>query len=87
MKIYRYTYRNKAYWGALKEDVLFEIKGSVFRKFETKKEGVPISKVILLPPAEPTKTFQPDAVSLFSVCPLPIQLPLFFLLAPLTFFR
>ncbi len=55
MKIYRYTHRNKTYWGALKEDVLFELKGSVFSKFETKEEGIPISEVILLPPAEPTK--------------------------------
>jgi len=55
MKIYRYTHKNKAYWGALKEDILFELKGSVFKKFETKEEGIPISEVTLLPPAEPTK--------------------------------
>jgi 2-keto-4-pentenoate hydratase/2-oxohepta-3-ene-1,7-dioic acid hydratase in catechol pathway len=55
MKIYRYLYRNKAHWGALKEDILFELRGSVFGRFKTKEEGIPISEVTLLPPAEPTK--------------------------------
>ncbi|NIO21744.1 MAG: DUF2437 domain-containing protein, partial [Candidatus Aenigmarchaeota archaeon] len=34
MKIYRYTHRNKIHWGVLKQDILFELKGSVFRKFK-----------------------------------------------------
>jgi len=55
MKIYRYKHRNKTYWGVLKEDILFQIKGSVFRNFEVRKDGIPISEVILLPPAKPSK--------------------------------
>jgi 2-keto-4-pentenoate hydratase/2-oxohepta-3-ene-1,7-dioic acid hydratase in catechol pathway len=55
MKIYHYLHGNKARWGALKEDILFELKGSVFGKFKTKEEGIPISEVTLLPAAEPTK--------------------------------
>lgn len=55
MKIYRYKHRNKTYWGVLKEDILFQIKGSVFRNFEVRKDGIPISEVILLPPVKPSK--------------------------------
>ena len=55
MKIYRYKYKNKAYWGVLKEETLFPIKGSPFRELTIKGEGVPVSRVSLLAPAEPTK--------------------------------
>ena len=55
MKIYRYKHRNKTYWGVLKEDILFQIKGSVFRNIEVRKDGIPISEVILLPPVKPSK--------------------------------
>jgi len=55
MKIYRYKYKNKAYWGVLREESLFPIIGSLFKEFKVKGEGVPASRVILLAPAEPTK--------------------------------
>lgn len=55
MKIYRYKHRKKTYWGVLKEEILFELKGSAFRKVETKGKGIPISEVILLPPVKPSK--------------------------------
>lgn len=55
MKIYRYRYKNKACWGVLKEETLFPIKGSPFREFKIKTEGIPVSRVSLLAPAEPTK--------------------------------
>ncbi|TET24124.1 MAG: DUF2437 domain-containing protein [Candidatus Aminicenantes bacterium] len=55
MKIYRYKHRNKTYYGILKEETLFPIEGSIFRKFNIKKKGIPISDVILVPPVKPSK--------------------------------
>jgi len=55
MKIYRYKHRNKTYYGILKEETLFPIEGSIFRKFKIKKKGIPISDVILVPPVKPSK--------------------------------
>lgn len=55
MKIYRYRHSNKTHWGALKEETLFPLEGSVFGEFKIKKKGIPISEVILLPPAKPSK--------------------------------
>ncbi len=55
MKIYHYKYREKPLYGVLKEDILFPIKGSIFRKFQVKEQGVPISEVSILPPVFPSK--------------------------------
>jgi 2-keto-4-pentenoate hydratase/2-oxohepta-3-ene-1,7-dioic acid hydratase in catechol pathway len=55
MKIYRYKYRDKTAYGALKEELLYPVVGSIYRKFELKRKGVPISDVFLLPPAKPSK--------------------------------
>ena len=55
MKIYRYEHKNKTRYGILKEDILFPMKGSIFRKIEIREEGVPISEVSLLPPVMPSK--------------------------------
>jgi 2-keto-4-pentenoate hydratase/2-oxohepta-3-ene-1,7-dioic acid hydratase in catechol pathway len=55
MKIYRYSYRNKRFYGVLKEDLLHPVVGSIYRKFELKRKGVPISDVFLLPPVKPSK--------------------------------
>lgn len=55
MKIYRYKYRNKSFFGVLKEEMLYPIEGSIYRKFEIKRKGVPISDVLLLPPVKPSK--------------------------------
>jgi 2-keto-4-pentenoate hydratase/2-oxohepta-3-ene-1,7-dioic acid hydratase in catechol pathway len=55
MKIYRYTYRNKTAYGVLKEDLLYPVLGSIYRKFNLENKGVPISDVVLLPPVQPSK--------------------------------
>jgi 2-keto-4-pentenoate hydratase/2-oxohepta-3-ene-1,7-dioic acid hydratase in catechol pathway len=55
VKIYRYKYKNKSLYGVLKEELLYPIVGSIFRKFEVKRKGVPISDVLLLPPVKPSK--------------------------------
>lgn len=55
MKIYRYKYRGKIIYGVLKEDMLFPIEGSVFRKFKASTKGHAIGDVILLPPVKPSK--------------------------------
>lgn len=55
MKIYRFKHRNRTLYGILREDTLFPLKGSVFKRFEVEEEGVPISEVTLLPPVKPSK--------------------------------
>lgn len=55
MKIYRFRYRRKVMYGLLKEDVLFPIKGSVFRNYKIEDSPIPISEVTVLPPVQPTK--------------------------------
>ena len=55
MKIYRYKHNAKISSGVLKEDRLYPVQGSVFRKFKTAKKGIPVGEVILLPPVVPSK--------------------------------
>lgn len=55
MKIYRYKYRNKISLGVLREDRLYPIEGSIFRKFKTSKKWIPIGEVTILPPVKPSK--------------------------------
>lgn len=55
MKIYRYRHKNKISYGVLKEENLYPVEGSIFRKFNVKKEKIPISDVTLLPPVIPSK--------------------------------
>ena len=55
MKIYRYKYQNKIFCGVLKEERLYAIQGSPFRKHTIREHGIPIGDVILLPPAVPSK--------------------------------
>lgn len=55
MKIYRFRYRKKILCGLLKEEVLFPIKGSVFRNYKIMDSPIPISEVTLLPPVRPSK--------------------------------
>jgi 2-keto-4-pentenoate hydratase/2-oxohepta-3-ene-1,7-dioic acid hydratase in catechol pathway len=55
VKIYRYRYKNRKNYGVLKEELLYPIVGSIFRKFELERKGVPISDVFLLPPVNPSK--------------------------------
>ncbi len=42
-------------YGLLKEDVLFPVKGSVFRNYKIEDSPIPISEVTILPPVQPTK--------------------------------
>lgn len=42
-------------YGLLKEDVLFPIKGSVFRNYKIEDSPIPISEVTIMPPVQPTK--------------------------------
>ena len=55
MKIYRYKYGDKTSYGVLKEDELRPVSGSIYRKFQLEKKGIPIADVFLLPPVLPTK--------------------------------
>ena len=55
MKLYRFRHNGKAFYGVLKEEELFPVEGSVFGNFKIEKEGIPISKVSLLPPVKPSK--------------------------------
>ena len=55
MKIYRYKHKDKISYGVLKEENLYPVEGSIFRKFSVKEAKVPISGVILLPPVIPSK--------------------------------
>ncbi|MGD9344645.1 MAG: fumarylacetoacetate hydrolase family protein [Candidatus Aminicenantes bacterium] len=55
MKIYRYVHNKKTSYGVLREDLLYPVKGSIFRKFDLTTKGIPISDVTLLPPSKPTK--------------------------------
>lgn len=55
MKIYRYKYNNKVFFGILREERLHTIQGSPFRKYKVLDRGIPIGDVVLLPPAVPTK--------------------------------
>ncbi|MFW6131355.1 MAG: fumarylacetoacetate hydrolase family protein [Candidatus Aminicenantaceae bacterium] len=55
MKIYRYRYKHKEYYGILKEELLYPIDGKVFGDFRIHKKGIPAGDVILLPPVIPSK--------------------------------
>jgi len=55
MKIYRFKHKKKIFYGVLEEESLSPLEGSIFRNFKIKKEKIPISDVLLLPPVKPTK--------------------------------
>lgn len=55
MKIYRFLAEGKELYGVLKEELLFPLLGSVFESTECSNSGIPIGKVKLLPPVQPTK--------------------------------
>lgn len=55
MKIYRFKNKNRIFYGVLREDNLFPLKGSIFKRFEVDKKGFSISEVTLLPPVKPSK--------------------------------
>jgi len=55
MKIYRFEHRNEILFGVLREENLYPVSGSIFLKYRVGKRAVPISRVALLPPVEPSK--------------------------------
>jgi 2-keto-4-pentenoate hydratase/2-oxohepta-3-ene-1,7-dioic acid hydratase in catechol pathway len=55
MKIFRFRYRRRVLYGLLKEEVLFPVRGSIFRNYKIEDSAIPISEVTLLPPVIPTK--------------------------------
>lgn len=55
MRIYRFRHQGEVRHGILKEDLLFPIKGSIYRKFTPAGKGVPIGETILMPPVLPGK--------------------------------
>ena len=55
MKIYRFKYKRKIFYGILKEETLFPVEGSIFRNISVGGKGIPISDVILLAPVKPSK--------------------------------
>jgi len=55
MKIYRFRYRKKIRYGVLREDVLFPVKGSIFKDFKIEDSPIPIAEVTVLPPVLPSK--------------------------------
>ena len=55
MRIYRYKHQGKIQRGVLKEEKLYPIRGSIYRKFAVGRSGVAISRVLLLPPVLPGK--------------------------------
>lgn len=55
MRIYRFRHQGRIRYGIQKEEMLFPVRGSIFRKFSLDKRGVPISRTQLLPPAQPGK--------------------------------
>lgn len=55
MKIYRFKYKDRVSYGVLKEEVLYPVKGSIFRAFKVHGKGINISETLLLPPVSPSK--------------------------------
>ncbi|MFQ5721600.1 MAG: fumarylacetoacetate hydrolase family protein, partial [Candidatus Aminicenantales bacterium] len=55
MKIFHFKHKDKILYGVLKEDVLYPIRGSIFRKFKLEEEGIALGEVTLLPPVSPSK--------------------------------
>jgi 2-keto-4-pentenoate hydratase/2-oxohepta-3-ene-1,7-dioic acid hydratase in catechol pathway len=55
MKIYRGRLRDRVIYGALDQDRLVPIQGSIFEDFALGGESIPFGGVILLPPVEPSK--------------------------------
>jgi 2-keto-4-pentenoate hydratase/2-oxohepta-3-ene-1,7-dioic acid hydratase in catechol pathway len=55
MKIYKFKHGGKTFYGILKQEMLYPVKGSVFAQFEETEKGIPISRVLLLPPVKPSK--------------------------------
>ena len=85
MKIYRFKHKNRTLYGILKEDNLYPVEGSIFRKYKLQRRGIPISDSLLLPPVKPSKivavgvNFKDHAMERGSLLP---EEPLIFLKPP-----
>src|SRR4030043_1424544 len=55
MKIYRFEHKKEILLGVLREENLHPVSGSIFLKYRVGERGIPICRVALLPPVEPTK--------------------------------
>jgi 2-keto-4-pentenoate hydratase/2-oxohepta-3-ene-1,7-dioic acid hydratase in catechol pathway len=55
MKIYRFEHKKEILLGVLREENLHPVSGSIFLKYRVGERGIPICRVVLLPPVEPTK--------------------------------
>lgn len=55
MKIYRFRYTRKIFYGVLKEEFLFPVAGRIFGDFRIEASPIPIADVRLLPPVVPSK--------------------------------
>jgi 2-keto-4-pentenoate hydratase/2-oxohepta-3-ene-1,7-dioic acid hydratase in catechol pathway len=55
MKIFRGRLRDRVIYGALDQDRLVPIEGSIFEDFVLGGESIPLGGVILMPPVEPSK--------------------------------
>src|SRR5512136_2115939 len=55
MKIYKFRYRKKILYGMLKEEFLFPLTGSIFKKYRIEASPIPMGEVKLLPPVAPSK--------------------------------
>ncbi len=55
MKIYRFRFKKNVYWGVLKQEYVYPVKGSLFRSIETGEKGIPLAEIHLLPPVDPGK--------------------------------
>lgn len=55
MKIYRFKHDGGTGYGILREDRLYRVRGSIYRRFQVEDRGVPIGEVMLLCPVRPSK--------------------------------
>ena len=55
MRIVRFRYQNKACWGILKEKTVIFLKDSPFKAIKLSSKTISLSKVKILPPAQPSK--------------------------------
>lgn len=55
MKILRYEYEGKAFYGVLSGEMVYPVSGNIFENYTVSKAGVPLDAVQLLVPCEPTK--------------------------------
>ncbi len=55
MRIYRFRHEGRVRTGILRENALFPIRGSIYRKFTVDDMGIPLNSVLLLPPVLPGK--------------------------------